>query len=56
MYVKDPTWWDAAVPYDILDYLDMGMSDQLQKALTDYIEAYKERKEWFDELVVKTFE
>ena len=54
LIIKDPTWWDVR-PDIILDYLEIDNSDKLRSSLSDYIEAYKVRKEWFDELVSKTF-
>ena len=38
-----------------MEYLELDYSDKLETALSDYINAYRERKEWFDELVSKTF-
>lgn len=53
-YVKDPTWWDGGTPYMIADYLGIKIDWPLKRKLHDYVEAYKERKDWFDELVSKT--
>ena len=55
LLINDPTWWDQGNPHIILDYLELRKSEVLMESLDDYIEAYKIRREWFDELVSKTF-
>ena len=55
LYVKDPSWWDNGIPFMIADYLEVEVTDKLKSTLQDYIEAYKPRKEWFDNLVSETF-
>ena len=55
LIVKDPTWFEVR-PNMILEYLELENCDKLKTALNDYIDAYRERKDWFDELVAKTFQ
>jgi hypothetical protein len=54
LLIKDPTWWDVR-PDFIMEYLELDYCDKLETSISDYIDAYRERKDWFDELVSKTF-
>lgn len=47
LVVNDPCWWDQAD--EILDYLGMEWTPELRKNLTDYQQAYKLKRQWFDE-------
>lgn len=55
LIVKDPTWFEVR-PNMILEYLELENCVKLKTALNDYIDAYRVRKDWFDELVAKTFQ
>jgi hypothetical protein len=47
LVVTDPTWCEQADA--ILEYLGMEWTPQLRRNLTEYQEAYKMKRQWFDE-------